>query len=78
LTKLNYRISPNPTTGICVVESDELIIQCEVYNSSGKQILSFEPKSKVFQFDLSLSPKGIYIIKSTSKLGVNSSKIIVQ
>lgn len=78
LTKLNYRISPNPTTGICVVESDELIIQCEVYNSSGKQILSFESKSKVFQFDLSLSPKGIYILKSTSKLGVNSSKIIVQ
>ncbi len=78
LTKLNYRISPNPTTGICVVESDELIVKCEVYNSSGKKILSFEPKSKVFQFDLSSSPKGIYIIKSTSKLGVNSSKIIVQ
>jgi hypothetical protein len=77
-TKLNYRISPNPTTGICLIESDELIIQCKVYNSSGKQILSFEPKSKVFQFDLSSSPKGIYIVKSTTKLGVNSSKIIVQ
>jgi hypothetical protein len=78
LTKLNYRISPNPTTGICLIESDELIIQCKVYNSSCKQILSFEPKSKVFQFDLSSSPKGIYIVKSTTKLGVNSSKIIVQ
>jgi hypothetical protein len=78
LTKLNYRISPNPTTGICLIESDELIIQCKVYNSSGKQILTFEPKSKVFQFDLSSSPKGIYIVKSTTKLGVNSSKIIVQ
>lgn len=76
-SNLDLTISPNPTAGICLVRSNELINECKVYNSSGIQILTFKPKNTVFQLDLSLNPEGIYIVQFSTNRGITSSKIVV-
>ena len=77
LTDLKLKVSPNPTTGICLVESDEVITLCSVFNSSGILIMELEPRKTAFELDLGFNPQGIYFLQLYSKSGVQSSKIIV-
>jgi hypothetical protein len=58
-------IYPNPTDGIVNVEAEGLSgkVRAFVYNIQGELVLSKEPESGSFMFDLSGSPAGLYLIE---------------
>ena len=79
----DIKIYPNPTTNKVFVEikNEELRMNnCElsVFDIYGKEVLKTEIESRKTEVNLSTQPKGIYIIKVTTKHGVGIKKIVKQ
>lgn len=72
-----FSIFPNPSSGevtlIAPVSTEVLTIN--VFDISGKLIISFQNSNTVFNFSL---PPGVYIINITGPIGINNRKLIVQ
>jgi hypothetical protein len=70
--KIEQNLFPNPTNGKLILARDN-ITEVIVYNSKGEQILRIDNPS---QINLSNFPKGVYIVKLVSTLGVSVEKVI--
>ncbi len=70
-------VYPNPTKGYIFVNSSQLIDNVKLLSINGKQQCYASPKNNVYSFDMSLLPKGIYIIQVTDLNGkVFTEKVI--
>ncbi|MFH2142596.1 MAG: T9SS type A sorting domain-containing protein [Bacteroidota bacterium] len=80
----NFKIYPNPTTGVITINNEKLEIKnVSVFDIYGKEIFidkvksqKSNNKSQKYELDLSSLPKGIYLIKLTTVEGVMVEKVI--
>jgi hypothetical protein len=73
----NYRIFPNPTTGVLNVHSDEPI-QWQLNTIDGKEIIRGAPHSIKDKVDLSTMPRGVYILHVQGVQGKTVHRVIKQ
>jgi hypothetical protein len=79
--QLFFRLYPNPTTGIMMLEFSEVAsgIMVEVFGMTGEQILKQEVHGyQLYKFDLANYPKGIYIVRVTTGVETGMIKLIKQ
>lgn len=75
-TQLNQvNIAPNPTTGLCQIQTQTLANTIRVTSLAGKTIMEFTPQSTNLKIDLSGHPKGIYLVEV---INTNNNKIVVE
>lgn len=75
-TQLNQvNIAPNPTTGLCQIQTQTLANTIRVTSLAGKTIMEFTPQSTDLKIDLSDHPKGIYLVEV---INTNNNKIVVE
>jgi hypothetical protein len=75
-TQLNQvNIAPNPTTGLCQIQTQTLANTIRVTSLAGKTIMEFTPQSTNLKIDLSGHPKGIYLVEV---INTNNDKIVVE
>lgn len=75
-TQLNQvNIAPNPTTGLCQIQTQTLANTIRVTSLAGKTIMEFAPQSTDLKIDLSDHPKGIYLVEV---INTNNDKIVVE
>jgi len=72
-SELDVNIYPNPTTGLITVDAKN-IEQISILNINGKQVFTTNKNS----FDLSVCPKGIYIVKIATQNAVIVKKVILE
>ena len=74
-TQQNSKITviPNPTTGICQIQTSTLANTIRITNLSGKTIIEVVPQSTQTTIDLSDHPKGVYLVEV-----INDNKIVVE
>lgn len=63
----DFRIHPNPTTGIVTVEGD--FIQCRIFSTDGAMVLDFPATKGRSTIDLSGLHHGLYLIQMTDRSG---------
>jgi hypothetical protein len=73
----DFLIFPNPTSGIAHIymPEGESINHIEVFNIQGKQVLSID-NFQENSLDLSVLPKGVYLIRIESQSGFYNQKIV--
>lgn len=76
--KLDVSVFPNPASENIFVQSNgiEKIQQVQLFDISGKQILSINEENKFYTIDSKNLPKGIYVLKVMGIDAVNTFKII--
>ncbi len=83
---LSLSVFPNPSGGVVNISYNmpqESPVKLELYNNYGSLINTLleentYPGKHTGQYNLSDLPPGIYFIKLTSKLGINTGKLIIQ
>lgn len=73
----NFKIYPNPTTGLINFKSDKNISKIDIYGQDGKHIKQMQNLS-VDQIDLSGMIKGVYIVQVVFEDGSNESYKILK
>lgn len=74
-TNNNYvNIYPNPTTGLININSNQQILNCEIYNIQGKKIKTYNSNT----LNISILNKGVYILKIITDESSYSEKIILK
>ena len=73
-TTQEIRIFPNPTTGRVLIDNNNNVEKVEVYNISGKLILTTDKK----EIDLSNNAKGTYLFRVTIDNSIYTKKIILE
>lgn len=76
-----FSIYPNPNSGIFHIKLENRVkeINIEVYNLIGEVVFSIkEPNTRTISVDLKNQPKGIYIVKIISEIGIVNKKIIIE
>ena len=71
LSEKGFILYPNPSNNFIVVKSEE-IGDVEIYNLLGEKLLESRKYTLLKEIDISVLPKGLYIIK----LGEISSKFV--
>jgi hypothetical protein len=72
-------VIPNPSTDNVYITAEEMIYSIELYDVTGRHILSQTGKDKTSELHLADLPKGLYIVKITLQNGsVNTKKLIRQ
>ena len=61
--KLNFYVTPNPASDLITIHSQSPIKKVFLYNINGQIVLQTEQ----LQIDISLLPKGIYLIRAVTK-----------
>ncbi len=81
-TKINkvdvFKAYPNPTNSKFVIESSEPVQSFYIYNIYGQLVEVLNPKSTLFEVDLSRQPKGIYVCRSNWEGHSETIRIIKQ
>ena len=82
-TSFDFSISPNPSSGIFTVTSQEEITAIEIYNVLGENIISLPLGGGIkgggeTKLDLSAQAKGIYFIKVQCGDKVSTQKIVIE
>tara|TARA_B100001758_G_C18355054_1_gene582190 strand:- start:62 stop:1432 length:1371 start_codon:yes stop_codon:yes gene_type:complete len=75
-TKINISISPNPTTGELIINTNDDILSITIYNLIGEEITS-EMVEKNNILDLRKLINGIYYVNITTEKGMSTKKIIL-
>ena len=77
-THSSVNVFPNPTTGICKVETDLMQGWMELYDMFGRrlEVLMITPENQ--QLDLSTQPKGMYLLRVISDNKVYATEKIVK
>ncbi len=73
VSKNQIKIFPNPVKDELTIQSSEKILKLEVYSADGKLLVTTLNTNKI---DFSKNPKGLYLIKIYTKLGVETQKVI--
>lgn len=76
--KSKVDIYPNPTKDFIHIVSDYEISSVEVFDINGNVILFRSPFKKQLNLDLSLQPKGVYVLKVKNKEYKHSQNIILK
>jgi len=76
--KINISISPNPVNELLTVNSDQINLKFEIYNSSGILMKKGIIKENSDQINLSNFNGGIYFVKFRSKDSTRTKKIVVR
>ena len=80
--KMNsLKLYPNPTTGLITLEFNRMPekgVIIEVYNPLGQNILKAHVNSRTNLLNLSNYASGTYYIKTISKSGIHTEKIILR
>ncbi|ULC58870.1 T9SS type A sorting domain-containing protein [Flaviramulus sp. BrNp1-15] len=73
--KLDFKIAPNPTSGVLNVELDHLneINSLDVYSVSGRKVYTVKENNEI---NISHLSSGVYILRADTKKGVLNTKII--
>lgn len=76
---LKFKIFPNPTKGTLHIEQSQIkIINIQLFNINGQQILNTQTSQKLHTLKLEKLPKGTYVIRLTSDAHNEVHKIIIQ
>ncbi|MCS4303050.1 DUF5074 domain-containing protein [Chryseobacterium sp. BIGb0232] len=71
--KLEFGIYPNPVTDILYIKTQEKVVNVSIYDVSGKLI---NTQFNNGQVNVSILPKGMYILKATTEKAVYQQKLI--
>lgn len=71
--KIEFSIYPNPVTDILYIKTQEKVVSVSIYDISGKLVNSQYNNGQV---NLSMLPKGMYILKATTDKAVYQQKLI--
>ncbi len=63
-TIANFRIYPNPTSGLLTIESDQPIVRAELYGLSGQLMKSFKDEGGIHSMNIGGLPTGVYVLKA--------------
>ena len=74
----DINIYPLPAKSNLYIKSLKLIQQLEIYNIEGKLMMSMMPNSDFVQINVSILPRGTYIIKTLTSDGIYAKQIILQ
>ena len=67
---------PNPVKNVLNITNDINITNVNVYDLTGKKVITKEFDSKSVNIDVSSLPKGVYVVRAGSKNGANTIKIV--
>jgi hypothetical protein len=71
---MNFKVYPNPTTGLVQLDSNDHIVKLEVFSSHGRKIMEFQQlKGRV---ELENLPNGLYFLKASSANASKTLKLI--
>lgn len=76
VNKNKFTVYPNPAVDVINISGDKEITSVQVYDYSGKSLLSSPANSKKLQLDVSSLSKGNYVVKVLSEQKSTSYKII--
>jgi photosystem II stability/assembly factor-like uncharacterized protein len=73
-------IFPNPSTGICYLNTDQKVTSIEVYNLSGASVYQHKPllNRNTFQINLTNLPKGLYLVKISDAVNSTWRKLVLE
>ncbi|HKC69606.1 MAG TPA: T9SS type A sorting domain-containing protein, partial [Bacteroidia bacterium] len=74
----NVNIYPNPASSFITVEADAKITLIEVYDISGKVIISENPSAVSYTIQLNGVEPGVYFLKTEKNSQISIQKIIVR
>jgi hypothetical protein len=60
---IRVKVSPNPFVNGCMIESENQIIHCRVYDVTGRRLLQTPASSSKFWLDLSSLRSGVYFLE---------------
>lgn len=75
-SKVNAKLYPNPVKDVATLEASSKIKSVNVYDASGKLVLTYQMNAVKTQLDLSRLVPGIYLVKFDTEKGTQSLKII--
>ena len=67
-------VYPNPASGVIYIQTEDKIIQSNIYSLSGNMIYSFSGDENR-EINTELWPAGIYILQLETKAGIATQKI---
>jgi hypothetical protein len=73
----NFKISPNPCTGIFTINSSEKF-QYSVYDVFGREVFQSTSLNQTATLDLTSYPKGIYFVRGKAGDKIFARKVILQ
>ena len=77
LAQTKLSVYPNPTDNQWTVTSEnQEILSIEVYDLKGTLVFTANPTTTIVEIDGSTFNKGMYILRTTTKMGVVTSKIV--
>jgi hypothetical protein len=71
---MNFKVYPNPTTGLVQLDSNDHIVKLEVFSSRGRKIMEFQQLKGIV--DLENLPNGLYFLKASSANASKTLKLI--
>ncbi len=74
----HIEITPNPSTGVFFIHSENIMIEISIVNMLGEKIYVSQLSSVGSGIDLSKQPKGIYFISIRNESGIATKKLIIQ
>ncbi len=77
-TALSVQLYPNPTDGIAMIVSEELLTDASlrIIGINGQLLREERLNTKEYQLDINLLPSAVYIVEIRSKEGVYQTKLI--
>lgn len=72
-----FTIYPNPVVDIAQIDSKQPIKIISIYTIDGKRVMTQE-KSSMNQINMSILPKGLYILQATDKNGKNYQEKLIK
>lgn len=76
-TQILLNIAPNPTNDQWTVSTDNISIKLlEVFDLQGKQLFSLESNGSLVKIDASGFTNGVYVLRTTTDLGVKSVLLV--
>ncbi len=75
---LFFELFPNPNAGIFTLQTDKQNIMIEIFDLTGKSMLSYQLKQHIEEINCSNFPKGCYIIKLKDNNNIICKKLIIQ
>ncbi|MBR4506373.1 MAG: T9SS type A sorting domain-containing protein [Bacteroidales bacterium] len=71
-------VQPNPATDKAKVLSSAGLTQVEVFDMAGNRVLTNEASGLSAKLDVGTLPRGTYIVRIHTPLGVTSRKLVVR
>jgi PKD repeat protein len=74
----DFRVFPNPASGLVHISADNRIERLTIYDISGKKIRSYSPEGKTFTLNVRSITEGVYLLKAETAQSVFNERVIIQ